>query len=259
MKNKEEDKEKQTAGFDMGFLNHIDELRRRIIWSIIALLVACVITAFFIEPLLEHLILEPSIKVDLTLQNLSPFGQPLLYFKLILIIGLIISFPFMLFQLWKFIAPGLYVSEKQWVGKITFATSFCFLLGIAFAYFLMIPVMLDFAAGFGTEKINNIIDVNKYLSFITTILLSLGLLFELPMVAYVLARFGVITPDLMKKYRRHGILIIFILSAALTPTTDPINMMIFAAPLLILYEISIMIAKLARRQYLRALKRKDID
>ena len=242
---KEEENSKDEG---MGFLGHLEELRKRIVWALIGLVLGCVVAGIFIDRILELVILAPSVNVNLKLQNLSPFGQPLMYFKLIFIIGIIISFPFMLYQLWKFIAPGLYMNERKWVSKITFFTSLCFLTGVAFAYFLMIPTMLGFAAQFGTKKIENIIDVNSYLSFITIMLLSAGLLFELPMVTFILAKFGIVSAQFMRKYRRHSIVIIMILAAALTPTTDPISMMIFAAPLFILYELSILIAKMAGKK-----------
>jgi sec-independent protein translocase protein TatC len=243
MENEKQNKINANNEEGMGFLGHLEELRKRIVWAVVGLLVGCIISGIFIDKILEYVILAPSVNVNLKLQNLSPFGQPLMYFKLIFIIGIIISFPFMLYQLWKFIAPGLYMNEKKWVSRITFFTSLCFLSGVAFAYFLMIPTMLGFAAQFGTKKIENIIDVNSYLSFITIMLLSAGLLFELPMITFVLAKFGIISAQFMRKYRRHSIVVIMILAAALTPTTDPISMMIFAAPLFILYEISIFIAQ----------------
>lgn len=249
MKKKKKLKDDGTAKDDgMGFLSHLEELRKRIVWAVIGLVVGCVVAGVFIDEILEYVILAPSVSAQLKLQNLSPFGQPLMYFKLIFIIGIIIAFPFMLYQLWKFIVPGLYVNERRWVSKITFFTSLCFLSGVAFAYFLMIPTMMSFAASFGTKKIENIIDVNSYLSFITIMILSAGLLFELPVITFILAKFGIISSQFMRKYRRHSVVVIMILAAALTPTTDPISMMLFAAPLFILYEISIFIAKAAQRK-----------
>ncbi len=248
MTNKE-NKSRFEDKVDMSFLDHLEELRKRIILSVVGLIVACVIAGIFIDDILNLIVLAPSIKANLKLQNLAPFGQPLLYFKLILIIGIIIGFPFFLYQLWRFIAPGLYVNERRWARWITFFTSICFLTGVAFAYFLMIPTMLSFAASFGTEKIENIIDVNNYLSFITIMLLASGILFEMPMITFILARVGILTSAFMRKYRRHGIVIIMILAAALTPTTDPISMMIFATPLFFLYEISVLIAKIAGKKH----------
>jgi len=235
---------------DMSFLDHLEELRKRIILSVVGLIISCVIAGVFIDDILNLIVLRPSIEANLKLQNLSPFGQPLLYFKLILIIGIILGFPFFLYQLWRFIAPGLYVNERRWARWITFFTSVCFLSGVLFSYFLMIPTMLSFASSFGTDKIENIIDVNNYLSFITIMLLSSGILFEMPMVTFILSRFGILTSDFMRKYRRHSIVVIMILAAALTPTTDPISMTIFAAPLFFLYELSVVIAKIAERKHI---------
>ena len=156
--------------------------------------------------------------------------------------------PYTLYQLWKFIAPGLYEKERRWAGKITIYTSFCFLVGVAFAYWIMIPVMLSFTASFGSNLIKNSIDVTEYFSFITTTLLSAGLIFELPMIAYILSKIGIISPEMLRKYRRHSIVVILILAAALTPSTDPVSQLVFAAPLMVLYEISILVTVFARKK-----------
>ena len=239
----------EEVGSEMSFLDHLGELRKRIVWGLIGIIIGSIIAGIFVDKILEFVLLGPATRVGLALQNLRPFGQPFLYFKVIIVAGIIIAFPFIIYQLWKFIAPGLYSKEKFWVGRITFFTSFCFLFGVAFAYFVMIPSMLGFAASFGTEKIKNIIDVNEYLSFIITILLASGLVFELPMVSYVLARVGILTPKVMRKFRRHSIIIILIIAAVLTPTPDPISQLIFAAPLFVLYEISIWVAKIGEKKY----------
>lgn len=233
---------------EMGFLDHLEDLRKRVIWALISVIIGCIIAGFFINPLMELILLNPAKAVHLDLQNLRPFGQPFLYFKVIFVVGLIISIPFILLQLWLFVAPGLYPNERKWIGSITIFTSFCFLVGVAFAYFVMIPAMLTFAASFGSETIKNIIDINEYFSFITIMLLASGLLFEMPMVAYILARVGIITPRFLSKYRRHAIVINLILAAILTPTTDPVSLMIFAIPLFALYELSIIITRFAKKK-----------
>jgi len=244
--NKEQHTE-ETAG-EMGFFDHLDELRKRIVYALLGLIVGSIICGVFINQLMEIVLLGPAQAVKLDLQNLKPFGIPFLYFKVVLFSGIIVSFPFILYQIWRFLAPGLYENEKKWARKITFYTSLCFLTGVAFAYFVMIPSMLGFAATFGTEKIQNIIDVNEYFSFITMIMLAAGILFEMPMVAFILARFGLVSPKTMRKYWRHAIISILILAAVLTPTPDPISQLIFAGPLFILYELSIIIAKLAYKE-----------
>ena len=244
---------------EMGFFDHLTELRKRIIWAVLGIVGGCIVSAIFITDIMNYILLDPASAVNLPLQNLKPFGQPFLYFKVILIAGIIIAFPFILFQVWKFIEPGLYKKERNWVRRITFFTSICFLSGVAFAYFVMIPSMLRFAAMFGTDKIKNIIDVNEYFSFITIILLASGLLFEMPMVAYVLARIGLLKAKFLRKYRRHSIVVILIIAAVVTPTPDPISQLIFAAPLFILYEISILITKISEKKSEEVIEEEKVE
>ncbi len=237
---------------EMGFFGHLEELRKRIIYAVLGIVVGCCVAGYFIDDIMNTILLGPASESGIVLQNLKPFGQPFLYFKIVLIAGIIISIPYSLYQLWKFIAPGLYENERRWAGLITVFTSLCFLTGVAFSYFVMIPSMLAFAASFGTEMIKNQIDINEYFSFITTMLLASGLVFEMPMLAYILARYGLLTAGFMRKYRRHSIVVILIIAAVLTPTPDPISQLIFAAPLFILYEISILVAKMAQKKHATA-------
>lgn len=230
---------------DMGFLDHLDELRRRIISGVVGVVIASIGVSFFIGEIVENILLRPALEAGLRLQNLRPFGQAFLYFKLIFICGFIIGFPWVLWNLWRFVAPGLYEHERRWARQITFWTSICFLAGIAFAYFGMIPSMMAFAKSFGSAQIENIIDVNEYLGFFATVILASGLIFELPMIIYVLSRFGIVTPQFLSTYRRHAIVVILVIAAVLTPTPDPINQLFFATPLYVLYELSIVISKFA--------------
>lgn len=244
MKSKKEKNDSEAT--EMSFFDHLGELRKRIIYALIGVALGCIIAGAFIDFIMNKILLAPATNVHLVLQNLRPFGQPFLYFKTILICGIILSIPLILFQLWKFIAPGLYESERRWAGKITFFTSFCFFCGVAFSYFVMIPSMLAFAESFGSAAIANNIDINEYFGFITMILLASGIMFEMPMLAFVLAKFGIVRARTLSRYRRHSIVVILILAAVLTPTPDPISQLIFAAPLFILYEISILVAKIVQ-------------
>ena len=241
---------KNPAGgqFEMSFFDHLEELRLRIGLAVLGLVIGCIIAGAFVDQLMNWVLLKPAASVNMELQNLRPFGQAFLYFKVVIMAGLIISMPYTLYQLWKFIAPGLYEKERRWAGNITIYTSFCFLVGVAFAYWIMIPVMLSFTASFGSNLIKNSIDVTEYFSFITTTLLSAGLIFELPMIAYILSKIGIISPEMLRKYRRHSIVVILILAAALTPSTDPVSQLVFAAPLMVLYEISILVTVFARKK-----------
>lgn len=241
-------RKEKTEDKEMPFLEHIDELRKRIIYSLIGIAIGCAITGYKLDFVVEEILLRPALQTGVKLQNLQPFGQPFLYFKVLIIGGFILSMPFILYQLWRFIAPGLYPNERKWARMITFWTSFCFLVGSAFAYFVMIPFMLNFSAYFGTKVIENKFDVNHYFGFVTMMLLASGLVFEMPMVTYVLSRFGLISSKFMRKYRRHSIIAILIIAAILTPTPDPVNQLLFASPLFILYEISIIVAKVSEKK-----------
>jgi sec-independent protein translocase protein TatC len=246
-------KNKSKDGFEedqesMGFFDHLEELRKRIIYSLLALIAGSIFSAFYINFIIENVLIKPAVTNNLVLQNLKPFGQPILYFKIIFVLGFIISFPFILYQIWKFIAPGLYVNERKWVRSITFFTSLCFFSGVLFSYYVMIPSMMSFASAFGTKQIQNNIDINEFFSFFSMMLLATGLVFEMPMVSWVLAKFGILSSGTLRKYRKHSIVVILIISAIVTPTPDPISQLIFASPLFVLYEISIIIAKLTEKK-----------
>jgi len=235
---------------EMSFLEHLEELRMRIIRAVLGLLVATAIAGFFSDFIINEVILRPGKTTNppLTLINTIPYGQITFYMVVILVAGLIISSPWILYQFWKFIEPGLLIKERRYISWIVFFTTFCFLAGIAFAYFIMLPYMLQFFSTFGTEGITNMISITEYMSFVLQLILISGLIFELPMVSYFLARLGILTPRFMRKYRRHAIVVILIVAAIVTPTTDPFTMGVFAGPMLLLYELSIGIAAMAKRK-----------
>ncbi|MBT8387192.1 MAG: twin-arginine translocase subunit TatC, partial [Ignavibacteria bacterium] len=160
------------------------------------------------------------------------------------IVGIVVTLP-NLFYLWKFISPALKKNEKKYILSIVIFSTVCFLAGIAFAYFVMLPLALKFAAEFGTEAIKNEFAINEYMSIIISVMLAAGFVFELPMVSFFLTKLGILTPAFMKKYRRHAIVAILVLAAFLTPGADPISQIILAVPLVLLYEISILISKIS--------------
>jgi sec-independent protein translocase protein TatC len=244
----------QGENREMSFFDHLDDLRVRIMWALAGLIVGCIISGVFINQIMDAILLAPATNVGMKLQNLRPFGQAFLYFKVVFATGIIIASPWILWNLWKFIAPGLYENERNWARRITFYTSFCFLAGVAFAYYVMLPGMMQFSVSFGSKNIENNYDVNEYFGFVTTTLLGAGLIFELPMLTYVLARFGIVSAALMRKYRRHAFVVILIVAAVLTPSPDPVNQLTFAAPLFVLYEISIIVARVARKKERKAAK-----
>ena len=235
---------------EMSFLDHLEELRWRVVKAALGLVVAIVVCTFFSDWIVNTVVLRPSQTTTppLNLINTVPYGQITFYMVTVVVASLIVTSPWILYQIWKFIMPGLLPRERKYISGIVFFTTFCFLAGVAFAYFLMLPYMLQFFASFGTPGIQNMISVSEYISFVMQLVLLSGLIFELPMVSYFLARLGILTPAFMRHYRRHSIIVILFIAAIVTPTTDPFTMAIFAIPMLVLSEVSIFVAALAQRR-----------
>ena len=245
------DEEPQANGTEMSFFEHLEELRWRIVKMMAGIVLGGIICWIFIDFLVSTVLLSPVVRLNaslapgqqpLHLQNLKPFGQLFLYMEVALVGGVLLSLPNVLYQVWAFIAPGLMPNERKYVRSIVFFSSFCFLAGTAFAYFVMLPAALQFFAGFGTPTIENNIAINEYMSFVISVLLAAGVVFELPMVSWFLSKIGILRPEFMRKYRRHSIVVIFILAAFLTPGTDPVSQILLAVPLLFLYEFSILVS-----------------
>jgi len=240
--------EQDDNDVEMSFLDHIEELRWRIIYSLIGVVVFTIIAWVFIDPLVDIVLLKPARDANASLQNLRPFGQLFLYVQVAIIVGIVASLPNIFYQLWKFIAPALKKRERKYIVWIVFFSTFCFLTGIAFSYFVMLPLAMKFAEQFGSEAIKNEFSIEEYMSIIISVMLAAGVVFELPMVSFFLTKLGILTPKFMRKYRRHAIVIILILAAFLTPGADPVSQVILAVPLVLLYEISIFISKLSSKK-----------
>lgn len=233
---------------EMSFLDHLEELRWRIWYSLIGIIIGSIVCWFFIDFLVEVILLGPARELKMHIQNLKPFGQLFLYVEVALVCGFFISIPNVIYQIWKFLSPALKPSEKRYITGIIFFTTLCFIAGVAFAYFMMIPVTLNFAAQFGSEFIDNVTDISEYVTIIFSILLGSAVIFELPMLSFFLSILGILNPRIMRKYQRHSIVVIFILSAILSPGTDPVAQILLAIPLVILYEISILVSRIFQRK-----------
>ena len=233
---------------DMGFFDHLEELRWRIIKAAIALVASSILCAVFLDEIMNDVILAPARTAGIQLMNMQMMGQVTLAIQVALYSGLIVSIPFILWQVWGFIKPGLYPKERKYASLIAVATIFCFLVGICFAYFLMIPASVAFMKGVQFGPIENKFAIDSYFSFILGFILACGVVFEMPMLSFAMARFGIITSALLRKYRRHAAVAILIVAAIVTPTPDPFNQLLLAVPLYVLYEISIFVAAIATRQ-----------
>jgi sec-independent protein translocase protein TatC len=235
---------------EMSFLEHLEELRWRIIKSLIGVVIGSIIIAFFIDWIINNVLFAPakSTEPPLTIINLKPYGQFLLYMEVILIGGVIASIPNIIYQFWRFIEPALKQNERKYITSIVFFTTICFLSGVVFSYFLLLPAALGFFAGFGSAIIENKIAANEYLSFVISLVLASGLVFELPMASFFLSKIGILKPSFMRKYRRHAIIIILLVAGIVTPGPDITSQILLAIPLFILYEISILICKYSQRK-----------
>lgn len=251
MPDKEDIRDNHDDRSEMGFLDHLEELRWRIIKALIGIVAGAILCGVFSDWIMNNVLLAPATKTNppLPLINLKPYGQVVLYMQVAIVCGIVISIPNIFYQLWKFIEPGLLPTERKYASKVTFFTSICFLTGIAFAYFIMLPTALGFFAEFGTQSISNNIAVDEYFGFIISVLIAAGIVFELPMVSFFLSRLGILTPAFMRKYRRHAIVIILLLAGLLTPSPDITSQLLLGVPLLILYEISILISRIAQKKY----------
>ncbi len=228
---------------EMSFFDHIEELRKRLLIALVSLAVGVTVSLFFGEKAVAILTL-PIGGLD-KLQSIEITENIGVYMRVSLLMGVILAFPMVIYQLLLFILPGLNIREKRSVlMAIPFATLF-FVGGVAFAYFVMLPAALPFLINFLGVTTNP--RLSSYISFITDLLFWIGVVFELPLLVYVIARFGLLTPKSMLKYWRQAIVIIAILAAIITPTVDPVNMSLMMIPLVGLYFISVLFAWFANR------------
>ncbi len=225
----------------MSLMEHLDELRRRIVHSAAYLAVGFVIAYMFHERLYGY-VQRPLDQLGIKLNYTHPMDPLNLYLQVSLIGGAILASPFILYQVWLFIAPGLYQKEKRFVVPFMAATVGLFLLGASFGYFYVLPGALKILIlGFG-QKFNPIVTIEEYTGFFLSIILGLGISFEMPILIFFLAMFGIVSPKFLWKNIRYAILIIFLVAAIITPSPDPWTMCIYAIPMLSLYLIGIAVA-----------------
>jgi sec-independent protein translocase protein TatC len=236
--------EQQEEPEGMGFLDHLEELRWRLIRAGIAFLVAAIASAFYSEFLVNEVLIRPLKESgpNIHLQNLVPYGQISLYLQVVVFTAFVLAFPFLVWQIWQFVEPGLHETERAASRFMILFISGCFFSGIAFGYFVFLPISLKFFAGFGSDLIVNNIAVQDYISFFLGTLLTTGLVFELPFISYVLSKIGLLTPAFMRFYRRHAVITLLVVAAIVTPSTDMVTQMVIAIPMILLYELSILVS-----------------
>ena len=256
---------------DMSFIDHLEALRWHVVRSVIAILLFTIIGFFTMDILFREVLLAPMrpdfwtfkqlckinetlcIKnIEFHLQNRTLTGQFMMHIKTAFVTGFICSFPYVVWELWSFIKPGLYPKEKKGAQGAVAFVSILFIAGILFGYYVITPLSFNFLINYKIdESIPNIIDVTNYISLFTALILGSGLMFQLPVLIFILSKIGIVTPQLMKQFRRHSIVAIFIIAAVITPSPDFFTQIIVALPLLLLYELSIFISAGVLKQKLK--------
>jgi sec-independent protein translocase protein TatC len=225
----------------MSLLEHLEELRKRLLRSLLALSIGVAICLNWAPELLRFLavpiykVLPPGSKLAV-LGVTDPF---LLYFKTALLAGTFLAFPALLWQAWQFVAPGLYARERHWIGPFVAIGWLFFLGGGAFAYYIAFPLTVQFLLQMAVD-FNPVITADRYFGFLLTVVLGLGVMFELPLALTLAARVGLVSARFLLRHFRWAVLIIFIVAAVLTPTGDAINMSIFAVPTIALYLLGVL-------------------
>lgn len=266
-------------GAEMSFMDHLEELRWHIIRSLVAISVAGIVLFIFHEWYFNKIILGPAsndffsygwfCKIsnnlgagealcmtlpEFKIQAVNFAEQFITTIKLCFVGGFVLAFPYIFYEIWKFVAPGLYDTERKATRGIVFICSILFLMGVLFGFFIIAPFATNFLMGFtASETVSNNPTLSSFVLYMVMFTLPAGLIFELPIVVYFLAKLGIVTPEGMRKYRRHSIIGILLLSAILTPP-DVVTQFLIGVPLYILYEISILVAARMAKKYQQELQ-----
>ncbi len=234
----------------MTILEHLTELRRRLISSLIAI-GACTLAMLALAPQLFNLLREPLTRLadreSVQLQVLSPVEMFLTYLKLSILAGLFLALPWVMLQIWMFVSPGLYRQEKRWIVPFVTLGSLFFAGGAAFAYFVVLPLGFDYLVTFTPAEVQNAWSVEKYFGIVIRLILAFGVVFEVPLLMWVLAAAGIVAPATFSRMRRYWIVAAWILAAVLTPP-DPITQAIMAVPLMIFFELGLLGARIFHRR-----------
>lgn len=247
---------------EMSFLEHLESLRWHILRAVASIFVFGVVAFVYKDFFLGEVIFgmtKPSFltyrllcqlseatcidKLNFKLISITMTGQFMMHMTYSIVMGFILSFPYVFWELWRFVKPALYENEQNAANGATFFVSLLFALGVLFGYYMVAPLAVNFLVNYQLDpSIENQIDVSSYVSTVVMMVLACGIMFQLPMVVYVLSKVGLLTPDMMRAYRRHAIMVILIVSAFITPSPDMISQLLVAIPVYLLYEGSVFIS-----------------
>jgi sec-independent protein translocase protein TatC len=271
------DEEIDQEGKEMSFLDHLEELRWHIIRAVGSIFLFAIIAFIFIEDIFRVVVMGPKnpnfwtyrmmckladatgyadlcvTKLNFELQSLGVSDQFTMAMTSSAIIGLCFAFPYAFWEVWRFIKPGLRNVEKQAARGAVFFVSLLFLMGLLFGYYIVSPLAINFLANFQiTPEIKNQFDITSYIGILVTLSLGCALIFQMPMVAYVLSKVGVLTPKFMREYRKHAWIVILVVAGIITPSPDIYSQVLVALPLTLLYEVSILVSARIERARLKA-------
>ncbi len=266
---------------EMSFLDHLEELRWLLVRSSLAIVIVAIGAFFFSDFIFNEILFGPKdpnfityhffcelskaigvesfcvTELPFVIQNTDVEGQVSLLVWTCITVGFILAFPYILWEFWKFIKPALYEKEQKNAKSFMFATSFLFFLGVLFGYYVIVPMSINFFATFTVSpEIKNEFNVQSYIGMIKTSVIACGLFFELPIIIYFLTKLGLVTPKFLKDYRRYAIVLVLVLAAIVTPP-DVVSQIIVAIPLLLLYEISIVISSVVHKKQLAISKAEE--
>lgn len=242
----------------MTFWDHLEDLRKSIFRIAVALVGVTVLLFFFKNFLFDDLILAPSqadfflyrlldVDLSLSLVNIEVAAQFMIHMKVTFVCALILTFPYLIYEIWLFIAPALYENERRAVkGAFSFA-SVLFYIGLATGYCVIFPLMINFFSGYQVSPdVPNTFSLSSYISLFTSTILTFGLVFEFPTLIAILSAIGVVNRELLRRFRRHAVCVVVILAALITPSGDPFSLLVVTVPLYLLYEFSILICRKGR-------------
>jgi sec-independent protein translocase protein TatC len=239
-----EDAEDSERSGKMSFLEHLDELRRRIVWALLSLVVGAVFAAFFRDRIFDF-IMSPILTVlpkGQTLIFTEPTEALMLYLKMIVLVGLLVASPAVMTQVWLFVAPGLYANEKKLAIPFVAMSSFFFIAGAAFSHYVVFPLTFQFFQSFASDKLTFMPRIEPAFGLYVKLMITFGLIFQMPTLVLFLARLGIVTARFLIRNMKYAILIMFIIGAVLSPGTDPVGQTLMAGPMFLLYLISIGLA-----------------
>ncbi len=232
----------------MSLLDHLEELRKRLIYSLLTLAAAFLLCWAFVRDIYHFLEapIRPFLPEGTKLSYLGPADPLLVYIKVAMLASVFVAAPVILYQAWRFVSPGLYERERRWAAPFILLGSGFFIAGGAFAYFVAFPFAVEFLLGIG-DQFQPVITIERYFRFLMTVILGLGLMFELPILIFVLAAAGLVSSRFLLRHFRWAVLIIFIAAAIITPTPDVVNLCVFAVPTVGLYLLGIAGAAIVER------------